>query len=78
MEQAKTFDVCQTGEIIYEQRPNTNDKWTYLRPMQFLGPKPSLAYVEMRIILARMVFNFDMELDQPEKDWMDQEWRNYI
>jgi hypothetical protein len=27
----------------------------------------------MRIILARMVFNFDMELDQPEKDWMDQE-----
>ena len=33
----------------------------------------SLAYVEMRIILARMVFNFDMELDQPEKDWADQE-----
>lgn len=26
----------------------------------------------MRLILARMVFNFDMELDQPEKDWMDQ------
>jgi hypothetical protein len=33
----------------------------------------SLAYVEMRIILARMVFNFDMELDQPELDWADQE-----
>jgi hypothetical protein len=33
----------------------------------------SLAYVEMRIILARMVFNFDMELDQPEQNWMDQE-----
>ncbi|KAJ5977320.1 hypothetical protein N7501_000662 [Penicillium viridicatum] len=32
----------------------------------------NLAYVEMRLILARMVFNFDMELDQPEKDWMDQ------
>ena len=32
----------------------------------------SLAYVEMRLILARMVFNFDMELDQPETDWMDQ------
>lgn len=27
----------------------------------------------MRLILARMVFNFDMELDQPEKNWMDQE-----
>ena len=33
----------------------------------------SLAYVEMRMILTRMVFNFDMELDQPEKDWMDQQ-----
>lgn len=32
----------------------------------------SLAYVEMRIILARMIFNFDMELDQPDVDWMDQ------
>lgn len=26
----------------------------------------------MRIILARMIFNFDMELDQPDVDWMDQ------
>lgn len=26
----------------------------------------------MRIILARMIFNFDMELAQPEVDWMDQ------
>lgn len=33
----------------------------------------SLAYIEMRMILVRMVFNFDMELDQPEKDWMDQQ-----
>jgi hypothetical protein len=27
----------------------------------------------MRLILSRMVFNFDMELDQPELDWLDQE-----
>lgn len=33
----------------------------------------SLAYVEMRIILARMIFNFDMELAEPEKDWLDQD-----
>lgn len=33
----------------------------------------SLAYVEMRIILARMIFNFDMELDQPGQDWVDQD-----
>lgn len=24
------------------------------------------------MILARMVFNFDMELDQPSDEWMDQ------
>lgn len=33
----------------------------------------SLAYVEMRIILARMVFNFDMELDPASSDWMNQD-----
>lgn len=26
----------------------------------------------MRIIMARMIFNFDMELAQPERDWLDQ------
>ncbi|KAJ5486234.1 hypothetical protein N7530_000534 [Penicillium desertorum] len=53
-----------------------NDSKTAMQPFSF-GPRNcigrNLAYVEMRIILARMVFNFDMELDQPEKDWMDQE-----
>ncbi|KAJ5257984.1 hypothetical protein N7524_009540 [Penicillium chrysogenum] len=52
-----------------------NDSKTAAQPFSF-GPRNcigrNLAYVEMRIILARMV-NFDMELDQPEKDWMDQE-----
>jgi hypothetical protein len=33
----------------------------------------SLAYVEMRIILARMIFNFDMELDPVSNDWMNQD-----
>lgn len=39
----------------------------------FVNNFPSLAYVEMRIILARMIFNFDMELDQPSDDWTDQQ-----
>ncbi|KAJ5824290.1 hypothetical protein N7447_006630 [Penicillium robsamsonii] len=53
-----------------------NDSKTAMQPFSF-GPRNcigrNLAYVEMRIILARMIFNFDMELDQPEQNWMDQE-----
>ncbi|KGO64160.1 Cytochrome P450 [Penicillium expansum] len=53
-----------------------NDSKSAMQPFSF-GPRNcigrNLAYVEMRIILARMVFNFDMELDQPEEDWADQE-----
>lgn len=30
----------------------------------------------MRIILARMIFNFDMEIAEPEKNWLDQD--NFI
>lgn len=32
----------------------------------------SLAYVEMKLILARVVWNFDMELDATSKDWANQ------
>ncbi|KAJ5913921.1 hypothetical protein N7504_002804 [Penicillium tannophilum] len=53
-----------------------NDSKTALQPFSF-GPRNcigrNLAYVEMRIILARMVFNFDMELDQPSDVWTDQQ-----
>jgi hypothetical protein len=39
----------------------------------------SLAYSEMRLILARVIFNFDMQLVDEKDDWMDQEihllWR---
>jgi cytochrome P450 len=31
----------------------------------------SLAYAEMRLILAKMVFNFDMELVDKDMDWLD-------
>ena len=30
----------------------------------------SLAYAEMRLILAKVIFNFDLELVDKERDWM--------
>lgn len=30
----------------------------------------SLAYAEMRLIIARLVWNFDLELDPQSKGWM--------
>lgn len=33
---------------------------------------PSLAYAEMRSILARMLWNFDMELCEASKEWNKQ------
>jgi hypothetical protein len=32
----------------------------------------SLAYAEMNLILARLVFEFDLRLDDEEIDWMEQ------
>lgn len=32
----------------------------------------SLAYAEMRLILARMIWNFDMELVPESRNWIDQ------
>ena len=32
----------------------------------------SLSYAEMRLILARVIYNFDMELVDPEFEWFDQ------
>jgi len=31
----------------------------------------SLSYSEMRLILARMLWNFDMRLDDDSKGWLD-------
>lgn len=30
----------------------------------------SLAYAEMRLILARIIWNFDMQLVNPQEDWI--------
>ena len=32
----------------------------------------SLAYFEMRSILARMLWNFDMQIDQASQGWIEQ------
>lgn len=32
--------------------------------------KFSLAYAEMRLILAKLLWHFDVALVEPEKDWM--------
>lgn len=33
----------------------------------------SLAYIEMRLILARLLWNFDMTLADDSKDWIDKQ-----
>lgn len=32
--------------------------------------KFSLAYAEMRLIMVKLLWTFDVELVEPEKDWM--------
>lgn len=33
--------------------------------------RTSLAYAEMRLILAKLVWNFDLELDPRSKNWLE-------
>lgn len=33
----------------------------------------SLAYIEMRIILARVLWNFDLKLAEDSKDWLSRQ-----
>lgn len=47
--------------------------FSYLEKIVLIIVLPhSLAYAEMRIIMARLIYNFDMELVDPEDNWMDQ------
>lgn len=52
-----------------------NDDKAALQPFS-LGPRgclgKSLAYFEMRSILARVLWNFDMEIDEASQGWMEQ------
>ncbi|PSR97238.1 cytochrome P450 monooxygenase [Coniella lustricola] len=51
-----------------------NDKREAVQPFSF-GPRnclgKNLAYAEMRMILARVIFSFDIELAEPQVDWID-------
>ncbi|UPX09963.1 uncharacterized protein EKO05_0000639 [Ascochyta rabiei] len=42
-----------------------------------LGPRnclgKNLAYAEMRLILAKLLYTFDLELVQPEREWMEEQ-----
>lgn len=40
-------------------------------PLNCIGK--NLAYAEMRVILARVLWNFDLELCQESLDWKEQE-----
>ena len=42
------------------------------RREQNANPILRLAYVEMRVILARLLWNFDLELANKDDDWLDQ------
>lgn len=67
-------------EFIPERHLNdpryASDDRSAMQPFSF-GPRNcigrNLAFVEMRIILARMVFNFDMELDPSSDGWTNQD-----
>ncbi|KAL3452706.1 cytochrome P450 monooxygenase [Aspergillus insuetus] len=56
-----------------------NDRREAFQPFHF-GPRNcigrNLAYSEMRLILALIIFNFDMELADESVDWIQQ--RNYL
>ena len=43
--------------VLFKQREVADDSY-------------SLAYAEMRLIMAKMLWNFDFELADPEDDWM--------
>lgn len=51
-----------------------NDRKSVLQPFSF-GPRSclgrNLAYSEMRLILAKMVWSFDMELERSSEDWLE-------
>ncbi|PKY04603.1 cytochrome P450 [Aspergillus campestris IBT 28561] len=58
------------GDPAYEDDKRHAVQAFSLGPRNCLGQ--NLAYAEMRLILARMIWNFDMELADDSRDWIDQ------
>ncbi|KAI5371060.1 Putative cytochrome P450 [Septoria linicola] len=51
-----------------------NDKKSAMQPFSF-GPRncigKNLAHAEMRLIMAKLIWSFDMELDSKSEDWLE-------
>ncbi|EFX04804.1 cytochrome p450 monooxygenase [Grosmannia clavigera kw1407] len=61
-------------ERFLEGSRNVNDNLDAMQPFS-MGPRNcigrNLAYTEMRLILARILYNFDIQLADPNLDWME-------
>lgn len=49
--------------------PKTKPMWFYM----ILTFCSSLSYVEMRVILARIIWNLDLSLAEESQDWVDRQ-----
>jgi cytochrome P450 len=83
LQEDSSFGPRYAGDIRYN---NTNgvhsgDRLDLLQPFS-VGPRNclgrNLAYSEMRLVLARVIFNFDMELVEPEDDWMGKQRADFL
>lgn len=76
-ESSRNFDepLAFKPERWLNREENTRDRLDAVQPFQ-VGPRNcigrNLAYSEMRLILARILYNFDLELVDKDKDWFDQ------
>lgn len=68
---ARSLEFCPERHLGIDGQ-FANDKQNAVRAFSY-GPRScqgkNLAFAEMRIILARILFNFDLELVEPERDW---------
>ncbi|KAJ4423379.1 hypothetical protein N0V82_001982 [Gnomoniopsis sp. IMI 355080] len=69
------LQVSNTPALAEKKKSYPGDNFDVLQPFS-TGPRncvgKNLANAEMRTIMARLVWNFDMELVDPEDNWMDQ------
>lgn len=75
---ARRRQVChgraRSGAAVWDRAAQLS--WTEVRPVdttpaRSTNDKHSLAYMEMRLILARLLYNFDFTLSEPGRDWID-------
>jgi len=63
--------LYRSEELSWSQVSNTFHRISlFLRLTKCIG---SLAYAEMRQIIARMLWNFDFQLLEGQNDWVDQD-----